>query len=66
MTPPITRSVGRYSASPADANVAVMPSSVNTDPNPRTYAKAWVRARQRLGVAPGSCPATATAVSCPR
>ena len=35
-TPPMTRSVGRYSESPAAANVAVMPSSVKTLPKPRT------------------------------
>jgi hypothetical protein len=36
ITPPMTRSVGRYWLSPAAAKVAVTPSSVNTAPNPST------------------------------
>ncbi len=39
--------------------------TVNTVPNPTTYAMAWRTASQRDGVRL-SRPATATAVSCPR
>ena len=48
------------------ANVAVMPSSVNTRPKPATYATAWRTAAQREGCAPVPWAATATAVSWPR
>ena len=47
-------------ASPADANDAVTPRSVNTSPNPATYASAWRKAVQRDGGAPSAEAATAT------
>src|SRR6185369_6276228 len=77
ITPPTWRRTGIHGDSPAAANVAVTPSSVNTEPNPATYASAWRKAVQREGPARRAgkpfavaepvrlASATATAVSWP-
>src|SRR6476661_402871 len=59
ITPPTWRRNGIHCDSPAAANVAVIPSSVKTAPNPATYARAWRKATQRVATAGPPSAATA-------